>query len=65
MPDISMCQNEACPLKEKCYRYTATPNKKLQAYGWFKPNEEGKCDHYWDNKKYKNESNITDIDRGC
>ena len=56
MPDISMCQNEACPLKEKCYRYTATPFPGLQVYGWFKPNEEGKCDHYWDNKKYKNES---------
>jgi hypothetical protein len=53
MPDISMCQNEGCPLKKKCYRYTATPSVGLQTYGWFKPDEEGKCDYYWDNKDYK------------
>ena len=56
MPDISLCRNEECSLKKKCYRYTATPNKKLQAYGYFKPDQEGKCDYYWDNKDYKDES---------
>ena len=58
MPDISLCQNEACPLKETCYRYTATPNKKLQAYGWFKPDEEGKCDHYLNYNEYKDEKRV-------
>lgn len=26
MPDISMCRNEKCPVKTKCYRYMAMPN---------------------------------------
>lgn len=54
MPDISKCENEECPLKEKCYRYTAIPSPDLQAYGWFKPDEDGKCNGFWDNKNYKN-----------
>ena len=60
MPDISMCENKNCPLKEKCYRYTAKPSEHLQAYGYFKPNEEGKCDYYWDNKGYENDKRRTD-----
>jgi hypothetical protein len=55
MPDISKCENEECPLKEKCYRYTATPSPGLQSYSYFKPDEEGKCDAFWDNKMYKDE----------
>lgn len=26
MPDISMCANDKCPLRETCYRFKATPN---------------------------------------
>jgi len=25
MADIGKCSGQGCPLKEKCYRYTATP----------------------------------------
>lgn len=32
MPDISMCPGTNCPLKEQCYRYTATPNEQRQSY---------------------------------
>jgi hypothetical protein len=56
MPDISKCENEECPLKEKCYRFTATPSPVLQAYAYFKPDEDGKCEYFWDNKEYKDES---------
>ena len=55
MPDISKCENEECPLKKKCYRYTAIPSPELQAYAYFKPDEDGKCEGYWpDWKYYKN-----------
>lgn len=27
MPDISMCSSEHCPIKDKCYRSTATASK--------------------------------------
>jgi len=32
MADISMCQGGVCPIKEKCYRFTATPSMVWQAY---------------------------------
>ena len=52
MPDISMCDNEQCPLKETCYRFTATPSEFRQAYAKFKYNEETEsCDYYWKDVK--------------
>ena len=33
-----MCQNELCPLKDKCKRYLATPNEYWQSY--FAPKNE-------------------------
>ena len=47
MPDISMCDNIQCTLKETCYRFKAIPNKHKQSYAPFKPNQgEDKCDYY-------------------
>jgi hypothetical protein len=46
MPDISMCENEDCPLKYSCYRYMAEPSEWWQSYADFKPDEKGECkDH--------------------
>jgi len=47
MPDISLCSNQFCPSKDKCYRFRAMPNTHRQSYASFKP-EEGKkkCDHF-------------------
>ena len=48
MPDISMCRDDACPSRQQCYRFTATPSQFLQSYGSFgrMPDAE-KCDHFW------------------
>lgn len=58
MPDISMCINEDCPLKQTCYRYTAPPNEFWQPYINFKYVTDDKgmvtCEGYWDNKKQGN-----------
>ena len=35
MPDISMCQNEDCPVRYGCYRYTALPDEHWQSYAQF------------------------------
>lgn len=37
MPDITMCSGEGCPLKENCYRFTATPNPAvpIHSQSWF------------------------------
>ncbi|MGZ8317537.1 MAG: hypothetical protein ACXWVD_00410 [Telluria sp.] len=37
MPDISMCNNQTCPDRAKCYRFTAAPNPWRQAYAMFAP----------------------------
>ena len=50
MPDISMCENQKCPSRKSCYRYTSKPNPYRQTYSLFEVNEgEDKCESYWDN----------------
>ena len=51
MPDISMCRDHECPLKDSCYRFTAKPDPHWQSY--FKGSPRGTafgvddCSHYW------------------
>ena len=46
MPDIAMCSGEGCPLKETCYRHTATPTPLRQS--WIAPPyADGDCEYYW------------------
>jgi len=49
MPDITMCAGNKCPLKETCYRFTATPSEYSQSYFIKTPydNEYERCEHYW------------------
>ena len=50
MPDISMCANEDCPIKQSCYRYTAIANASYQSYAEFEyKNDKDKCDYFWQN----------------
>lgn len=43
MPDISMCMNERCPSKLKCYRFMATKSD-FQSYMAYKvPAGEDRC----------------------
>ena len=54
MPDITMCTNKHCPLKDDCYRFTATPNKEKQSYSWFPYNKiRNKCDYFLNKNKFK------------
>ncbi len=51
MPDITMCdsisKNGQCPVRDQCYRYTATPNEFRQAFFTEAPLEaDGTCDHF-------------------
>jgi hypothetical protein len=62
MPDISMCLNKTCPLRDKCYRYLAHPSE-WQSVGDFKPNEDGtSCDHFWDVTGHKART-VEDVER--
>lgn len=58
MPDISMCANKDCPLKENCYRFTAKPSE-YQSYVEFQIDDEsGECSGFWDNFGYKKEEDV-------
>lgn len=47
MPDISMCDNKACPSFEKCYRAQADPSPRRQSFGSFKPKQgHDRCDDF-------------------
>jgi len=53
MPDITMCSGKNCPLKEKCYRFLATPNEYAQSYFESAPYNDGvkdDCKFYWEDK---------------
>jgi hypothetical protein len=47
MPDITMCKGTACPKKESCYRFKATPSEFRQSYFANAPTEGGACKYYW------------------
>lgn len=51
MSDISKCNNRNCPLKEKCYRFTAPANPYRQSYADFTYDEKEGCEYFWDNKE--------------
>ena len=54
MPDIEMCLNEDCPLKETCYRHEAIPSEYLQSYNTFEPtviDGEVECEYLIEIKK--------------
>lgn len=52
MPDITKCNNEECPKKDTCYRYTSKPNEMQSFFVDMKPNEKGECEYYWENTQY-------------
>ena len=53
MADITMCSGQDCPMKERCYRFTAPKNSWRQSYFFNPPIKEDKtCDHFWDNQEY-------------
>lgn len=47
MPDITMCVNKECPLKNSCHRQTAVPHSR-QSYADFKYDADNGCEHYWE-----------------
>ena len=48
MPDITMCVNDRCPSRRRCYRYMARPSPFLQSMADFKvPSGSNKCEHFW------------------
>lgn len=52
MSDIAKCQDENCPSKLMCYRYTAPASEFKQSYGIFNREEDAdNCDMFWKTKQ--------------
>lgn len=67
MADITMCRDQNCPVKEKCYRFTANPGM-MQSYFLDIPGkiEDGKftCDMYWGENAESVWNQLKDITNG-
>lgn len=59
MPDISMCQDAECPMKESCYRYTAKPKELHQSWFTGNPIHAEDCEFFVSNKPYNKSKNTT------
>ena len=46
MPDITMCANKNCLVRELCYRYCAIPSD-YQSISIFEPDDNGVCRYFW------------------
>jgi hypothetical protein len=52
VPDMTMCKNKSCEIKEKCYRWSAQPSK-YQSYSHFeRPSENELCLHFIEVSQY-------------
>lgn len=50
MPDITMCSNDECEKRSKCYRYLATPSVPYQSISDFPfDRDTEECDYYIEN----------------
>jgi len=50
MADITMCDGKDCPLKDLCYRFTATRDEYWQPMFHSAPFKDKKCDFFWSNE---------------
>ncbi len=48
MPDITMCDNNQCLFRVKCYRFLATPSKYQSYIVWTNTKEIKICDYFWE-----------------
>ena len=60
--DISKCEDNLCPSKEYCYRFTAPSSKLWQSYGQFNREQDAyNCSMFWNNGKSEQKNTIIEI----
>lgn len=49
MPDISLCENNKCIYRFKCFRYRAVSNRYWQPWAYFNKNKpaDSECKFFW------------------
>jgi hypothetical protein len=50
MADITMCRDETCKKRERCYRFTARVTPDYQSYFVDSPRQGKECKYFWDNE---------------
>lgn len=61
MSDIAKCQDNKCPSRLMCYRFTAPASEVWQSYGVFNREQDAvNCDMFWPNNANNNLKNIED-----
>lgn len=64
MADITKCLNDGCPVRNKCYRFTAPSNEYAQAVSMFDykvVERKVHCDHFWLNSSDKKDNDLTKV----
>ena len=68
MADITMCPGTDCPVKDKCYRFTANANEWGQSYFMNVPgkivDDKFTCDMYWGDNAEGIWNQLKDITNG-
>lgn len=63
MADITKCLNDGCPVREKCYRFTAQDSER-QAVAMFDfkvVERKVHCDYFWLNSSDKKDNELTKV----
>jgi hypothetical protein len=50
MADITMCRDETCKKRERCYRFTARVTPEYQSYFVDSPRQGKECKYFSDNQ---------------
>ena len=58
MADITMCTDEECSKRFRCYRFTAPWSDYRQSIFAKSPRENENCSYFWDNGEYKKNEDI-------
>lgn len=64
MADITKCFNEACPVRRKCYRFTAPHDEYYQAVALFDfkvTERKVHCEYFWLNSDNKEDQKYTKV----
>ena len=61
MPDITLCKDDKCHLKNKCYLFMAIPNQQNQSYFLQTPRKDYECDYF---RPIQIGTRIKDLDNG-
>ena len=64
MADISKCNDQHCPSKEYCYRFTAPTSEFRQSWGTFNREDDAdNCDMFWSNNTNSNKCKLNGVKR--